>query len=350
MKLQVILVLVSVLIVGGCSSNDDDTSSTTGSQSASSQGSGTTVSGTTAGDLPVSGEFHAIQPVDVDTYVTSFQTQRSRVALLLDGVQHELSFIDLDIESKSLIAGYGTNLVQIGFDIENEESLQSVVIVEIKDGVVARQFSNNSLSLQETPTEDIVYSGTLRDEATDRELEIMLTINEALITGGNSALTVSGTDAFLNGELGTQTYVQMRDMIAANPAVTRLVIQKSSGSVNDDINMHTGRLIRGATLATHVPADGDINSGAVDLFVAGVTRTVENGGVLGVHSWCCENGVAADELSKDDAAHGPQLTYFREMLGDAGEEAYFFTLEAAPSDDIHQLLRQEMIDLKITTQ
>ena len=106
--------------------------------------------------------------------------------------------------------------------------------------------------------------------------------------------------------------------------------------------MHTGRLVRAANLATHVPADGDINSGAVDLFTAGAARTAEPGAILGVHAWCCEGELSAGELPRGSRAHGAQLTYFREMLGPIGEDFYFFTLDAAPFDDIHPMTPDEM--------
>lgn len=166
---------------------------------------------------------------------------------------------------------------------------------------------------------------------------------------GTSTLVVSGTDALLNGDMGTATYTQIREMIAANPNVTRLVIQESSGSVNNDINVHTGRLIRAANLATYVRADGDINSGAVDLFTAGVTRTVEPGGVLGVHSWCCKDCVTGDNLPRNDTGHGTQLTYFREMLPVTGVDFYFYTLQAAQFDRMHRMTREEMTRYNVIT-
>ncbi|MGB0866802.1 MAG: hypothetical protein ACPGSC_09850, partial [Granulosicoccaceae bacterium] len=190
---------------------------------------------------------------------------------------------------------------------------------------------------------DFLYSGVVTDVASQASFNILVTINESALTGGTSTLEVSGTDAILNGTLGTQTYVQMRDMIAANPNVTRVIIEESDGSMNDDINVHTGRLIRDARLATHVPADGDINSGAVDLFAAGHTRTAEDGAIVGVHSWCCnDDGLAGDELPRADEAHGTQLTYFRQMLPSTGEDFYFFTLSAASFDGIHKMNREEM--------
>lgn len=326
MKRLSVVVLAASLGLAACSSSDDNTPTTPDP------------------DLPVTGDFHAINPAEVGTYVANFEAQRGRISFAFDGVAHSLTFDGADLDDNSLLATYDDFTVIIGFDFENEEPLPTMTVFQYDDesSSITGQWSAQDLMLGNTAEDDIMYSGRLKDVASDAEFDVMLVLNESLLTGGTSTLVVSGTDALLNGEMGTATYTQMRDMIAANPNVTRLVIQKSSGSVNDDINVHTGRLIRAANLATHVPADGDINSGAVDLFTAGVTRTVEPGGILGVHSWCCQNGLSGDKLPRNDPAHGTQLTYFREMLPVTGVDFYFFTLQAAPFDGIHPMTREEM--------
>ena len=44
-------------------------------------------------------------------------------------------------------------------------------------------------------------------------------------------------------------------------------------------------MVRNRGIATHLPADGEIASGGVDFFLAGVKRTAEAGAKIGVHSW-----------------------------------------------------------------
>jgi len=113
--------------------------------------------------------------------------------------------------------------------------------------------------------------------------------------------------------------------------------------------MHTGRLIRKAQLTTLIPASGDVNSGGVDLFASGFKREYGTGGKVGVHSWCCEAGKSAHLLSKDDPAHGAQLTCFREMLGnELGPEFYFFTIDAAPAESVHVMTQSELTQYLIS--
>jgi len=171
---------------------------------------------------------------------------------------------------------------------------------------------------------------------------VRLVFNEALLGGGNSTLVVNGNQASLFGSLGTQTYIQIQDMIN-NENVDTLVFADIDGSVNDAINMHTGRLIRAAGLTTLMPTGGQAYSGGVDLFAAGVRRIYQSGGKLGVHSWCCSQGKPANELGVSHPAHGAQLTYFREMLGDEkGPEFYFFTINAAPFSSVHVMTAEEL--------
>jgi len=263
-----------------------------------------------------------------------------------------LVFVDFDTDNGSLVLRYLEHFfLVVGFDAERLEPLPSVSIIETQgENVVVNQYASDQVSLTTDAVGDYVYSGTLKHSRNETEIDISLVLNSAVIEGGSSALTVSGTDATVIGDLGTATYVQLRDMINNHPEVTRLILQESSGSVNDAINVHTGRLVRNANLTTHVPADGDINSGAVDLFAAGVQRTVEEGGKLGVHAWCCKDGVAADQLPRNDTAHGTQLTYFREMLPTTGVDFYFFTLEAAPFDGIHVMTQEERVRYKLVSE
>lgn len=167
---------------------------------------------------------------------------------------------------------------------------------------------------------------------------------------GTSTFEIVGTEAIVRGALGSHSFTQMEFLLENHPEVNTLVLADIRGSVNDEVNVETGRLVRNAGLSTHVPADGEIYSGGVDLFAAGVQRTVESGAILGVHAWCCgPNGESAHELGQDDPVHATQLAYFSEMLGDtAGPSFYFFTLESAPFDGMHTMTDEELAEHLLT--
>lgn len=56
-----------------------------------------------------------------------------------------------------------------------------------------------------------------------------------------------------------------------------------------------------------------MRSGAVELFLAGVTRTMEEGATFAVHSWLDNHGREADDFAPDHPAHRLYLDYYVEM-------------------------------------
>jgi len=187
-----------------------------------------------------------------------------------------------------------------------------------------------------------------------QDFEIKLT-DSMLITGGTSRIEIKGAKAYLNtdyrineklvlsGGLGTRAYNQIFDLAHNHPEVKTLVEGHISGSIHDDINMQTGRLVRKHKLATHITKTSDIASGGVDLFCSGIKRTMEDGAKVGVHSWSDDEGIEAGDLPTDSKLHTNQIDYFNEMLGSPiGKEFYFYTINAAPANGIYQMNRSEM--------
>ena len=208
--------------------------------------------------------------------------------------------------------------------------------------------SARGLVFEETDDDALVTNGTLTDEDTGEEVSFALRIG---LNGGSSTFVLDGNRAILNGDLGSATFRQVRHLIDNHPEVDTIVMANVPGSVDDTINVETGRLIREAGYATVVATAGEVASGGVDLFAAGTRRTIEAGGRIGVHSWCCAvNGRTASELPRDDPAHAPLVNYLTEMLGaENGTEFYFFTLEAAPFDSIHFMTPEEIARFGLET-
>lgn len=206
--------------------------------------------------------------------------------------------------------------------------------LNISDDESQMDASGYFLKLNQTDTIEFSYRGS-----------------ESLSGLGDSKLEIVGDEAFLSGDLGTETYAQIKDLIENHPNVKTLVLTSISGSVNDAVNMHTGRLVHEAKLNTKVLADSDIASGAVDLFCAGENRIVEQGAKIGIHSWCCVNDLTAIELPKDHPAHKDQINYFTMIMGaENGPAFYFHTLEAAPFDGVHWMSDEDIQKWKVSTQ
>ncbi len=217
-------------------------------------------------------------------------------------------------------------------DITNDAKEPEMVAQGIVVGIIDEDFN-------------VEIDGQL--EGVNDQYAISIKGNEAVMGAGNSKIEVRGNEAYLSGTLGTITYHQIKNIIDNHKAVKTIVLTQVDGSINDAVNMHTGRILREAGLHTKVLSNSNIASGGVDLFCAGNKRTIENGAKLGVHSWAGED-IKADELPKDHPAHQYQIAYFKQMLGEKlGPAFYFYTLSAAPPEDIHYMSDTELKEWKL---
>jgi hypothetical protein len=181
--------------------------------------------------------------------------------------------------------------------------------------------------------------------------DLIITIQESQLGAGSSEFTINNDEALLSGTLGTHAYNQILEINADYPNVETIVLGSIDGSVNDDVNVETGRLIREAGYTAHLKSDSEIYSGGVDLFCSGLKRVREAGSVLGVHSWCCYQGLTADQLPEDSQGHDSQLTYFKEMLGTTnGPAFYYYTINAATFDDVHTMTDAEIEQYGLVTE
>ena len=239
--------------------------------------------------------------------------------------------------------------------LEDIEEIINVTITgdfeKLKTRTDIMGFGNLSAKIPNTESSDLELEGNLTNPSNSQEYSVTSYINETLIGWGNSTITVQENEAFIDGTLGTGTYIQMKNLIENNPQVQTVVLGIIDGSVNDLVNVHTGRILREAGLNTKVLSNSAIYSGGVDLFIAGVERMYEDGAKIGVHSWCCVEDKTARELSELHPAHMSQLEYATMALGEIkGPYFYFYTLEAAPFDDVYEMTKDELIEMNVVTQ
>ncbi|MDN3681854.1 hypothetical protein QWZ04_16230 [Vibrio tapetis subsp. quintayensis] len=306
-------------------------------------------------------ELNAVPSEQLAQYIADFKQQKQQLWIRVHGEKFPLNIHT--ISSELLIAHYAKGLVTIPFSFEDPEPGTNVTIyegrfdqaesfeskIDFKQAILKSTTIWKSSNVSTTEQENIVYHGKLVNQK-GTETDFEMSINEALITGGTSLFSIEQNRAILTGELGTNTYVQLSNLVERNPNVDTIVIKAVNGSLNDEINMHTGNLLRDSGLNTKIPNNGYAYSGGVDLFAAGVNRQVEGNGVLGVHSWCCSAGTTADKLPKDDDAHHDQVVYFTKMLGkEVGPDFYFYTIHAAPFSSVHPMTRTEMADYSLLT-
>ncbi len=157
---------------------------------------------------------------------------------------------------------------------------------------------------------------------------------------------VRGDELWMNGEINSKTLDQFKEIMAENPSITTLVEETVPGSLDDDTMIELAYEVRRLGLDTRLLATSEIDSGGVDLFLAGVERTMEDGAHIGVHSWS-DGFKEATDYPRDAPEHEANRAYVEDMLG--SDEFYWFTIEAAPADGIHEMTNEEIVTYGLLT-
>jgi hypothetical protein len=159
---------------------------------------------------------------------------------------------------------------------------------------------------------------------------------------------INAAEAQLNGVTDEATPSQFRQMIKAYPTIKRISMIDCPGTENDDANLEVARMIRKAGISTHVPADGSVRSGGVELFLAGLKRTYEKGAQFGVHSWIDEDGMQASDVTANDPINAAYIGYYQEVgLPPHTARAFYAFTNQTAFNDIHYMSEQELARFQI---
>lgn len=132
-------------------------------------------------------------------------------------------------------------------------------------------------------------------------------------------------------------------MLRDYPGIATLEMLECPGTANDVANMRLGRMIRAAGLETHVPRGGSVRSGAVELFLAGATRRIDEGAEFAVHSWLDSHGREADDFAADAPVNATYLDYYQEMgMEHERARAFYDMTNSVPHADALWLTAQDM--------
>jgi len=154
-----------------------------------------------------------------------------------------------------------------------------------------------------------------------------------------SVFTIQGDVLILNGEIGSGTLDQFDAIMDDNPQITTLREGYVAGSCDDDTMIELSYRVRDLGLNTELLADSEVYSGGTDLFLAGVNRRMEQGAIIGVHSWSDGTNDAVD-FPRTSPEHEMNRAYIADMLMD--DAFYWFTIEAAPADGMHNMTAAEI--------
>lgn len=205
---------------------------------------------------------------------------------------------------------------------------------------LAARNTGNASRLKSAIAAGVMLTSTALLSACDQLAVLMLNFTTT------TEFEVDGTDLLMSGEINSKTLRQFEDVVAENPGITRLVELDVPGSLDDDTMIALAYRVRELGLDTHLTATSEIHSGGVDLFLAGVERTMEPGAILGVHSWS-DGTREAKDYPRDAPEHEKNRLYIERMLGD--DAFYWFTIYAAPVDGIHIMTEDEIAEYGLLT-
>src|SRR6218665_1802829 len=137
---------------------------------------------------------------------------------------------------------------------------------------------------------------------------------------------LDGTRAALVDVTDARSPAAFAALLADYPGIATIEMLDCPGTEDDRANMRLGHMIRARGIATHVPRDGFVGSGAVELFLAGVNRMAEPGAQFAVHSWQDDNGREPRHFAPDAAENRVYLDYYRAMGMDAPRAAAFYAM------------------------
>lgn len=138
---------------------------------------------------------------------------------------------------------------------------------------------------------------------------------------------------------------QFAAMLRDFPGLTELDLVDCPGTFDDRANLQLGRMIRARGIATRVPSNGSVRSGAVELFLAGVERQIDDGAEFAVHAWLDESGRQAGDYAADAPANRRYLDYYREMgMSPSRASAFYAMTNSVPFEQARWLDAAEMRD------
>lgn len=147
----------------------------------------------------------------------------------------------------------------------------------------------------------------------------------------------------MNGDITSSTLDDFNSLIQNHPTINKINMNQVPGSADDEINLQVAKRVHELNIATHILDNGEIASGGVDFFVAGITRTKGANTRIGVHSWS-DGQNDATAFPVGHANHLPYINYFVSVgfTQQQAEDFYYFTINAAPAADIHWMTEPEI--------
>ncbi|MDJ0979336.1 MAG: alpha/beta hydrolase [Erythrobacter sp.] len=144
-------------------------------------------------------------------------------------------------------------------------------------------------------------------------------------------LVLSDSRAALIGSTDSASPRQFEALMRDYPGLQVLEMIEAPGTYDDIANLALGRRLRAAGITTYVPRGGSVRSGAVELFLAGASRRIENGARFAVHSWLDSYGREPSDFAADAPANRLYIDYYIEMgMSEKRARAFYAMTNSVP--------------------
>lgn len=153
------------------------------------------------------------------------------------------------------------------------------------------------------------------------------------------------TTVHMNGTIDRKTIQSFNQLKTAFPEAKQIVMLDCPGSNDDESNLRVAKEMHNLGYSFRLTPSSVIASGAVDMYVGGVKRTMESGAKIGVHSWGADPGEPkATSYPKGHEVHLQYIDYYTSVgfSQKQAEDFYYFTIHAAPAESIHWMTEAEV--------
>lgn len=194
--------------------------------------------------------------------------------------------------------------------------------------VTTRAWVENGVTWTETTVVEVEEPGSERIAGLPRaDVKGVASFGPFEVLDGSRAALVAETDSYSPADF--------QKMLRVFPGIRMLEMPDCPGTVDDHANLRLGRMIRAAGITTLVPEHGSVRSGAVELFLAGASRSAAPDAEFVVHSWIDDDGREPDDFAASDPVNRAYLDYYREMgLGPDKASAFYALTNSVPNDQV----------------
>ncbi len=163
-----------------------------------------------------------------------------------------------------------------------------------------------------------------------------------------ACFVIENQNAKMFGVIGSEIEFKVDILVSECPSVRNIQLIDVPGSEDDEANLNALLRVYEAGLNTELLSTSRVESGGTDFFLAGNKRKIATGARVAVHSWAEDdfNGDTVDGRSFPNG-HEKHQSYIEcymalGMSRQSAEDFYYFTLDAAPANEMHYMTNSEL--------